>query len=67
MTGVREAAVMAMLPSPEIDEQTNKIIGWCADPYDESFEYAVMRNKADSPEYDDQFPDHPLSRTQIHE
>lgn len=63
MTGIRESAVMAMLPTPEIDEHTSKIIGWCTDPYDESLEYAVMCNKADSREYDNQFPDHPLSRT----
>jgi len=62
MTGVREATVMSMSPIPEIDENTNKIIGWCADPYDESLEYAVMCNKADARNYDIKFPDHPLSR-----
>ena len=63
MTGIRESAVMAMLPTPEIDEQTNKMIGWCSDPYDKSLEYPVMCNKADALEYDNKFPDHPLSRT----
>ena len=63
MTGIRESAVMAMLPTPKIDEKTNKIIGWCTDPYDASLEYEVMCNQADSREYDNQFPDHPLSRT----
>ena len=63
MTGVREAAVMSMLPTPEIDESTNRIVGWCADPYDNLLEYPVMRNKADAVEYDSKFPDHPLSRT----
>lgn len=63
MTGIRESAVMAMLPTPKIDENTKKIIGWCTDPYDDSLEYDVMCNKADSREYDNQFPDHPLSRT----
>ena len=28
MTGIRESAVMAMLPTPDIDEQTNKIVDW---------------------------------------
>jgi len=62
ITGIREAGVMAMLPTPEIDETTNRIVGWCEDPYDSSLEYSVMRNKADAKEYDEMFPDHPLSR-----
>ena len=63
MTGVREAVVLNMHPTPKIDGNTNRIVGWCADPYDSSLEYAVMRNKADATDYDSQFPDHPLSRT----
>ncbi len=63
VTGLREAAVLATLPLPEIDEATNRIVGWCADPYDATLDYPVMRNLADLPEYDAKFPEHPLSRT----
>jgi hypothetical protein len=62
-TGVREASVMAMLPQHEVDVTSNRIVGWCSDPYDDSLEYSVMRNKADAAEFDTTFPDHPLSRT----
>ena len=63
ITGLRETAVMAMLPTPEIDTTNNSIVGWCVDPYDSSLEYSPMRNKADDEKYDVKFPNHPLSRS----
>lgn len=61
LTGLRESAVFAS-EQISIDEETGLPIGWVADPYDPSLEYDVMRNLADDPKYDAQFPEHPLSR-----
>lgn len=63
VTGMREAAVMTMRKTPpEFDELTGKLIGWEQDPYDPAHRGAFMRNLADDPQYDDQFPEHPLSK-----
>lgn len=62
-TGVRETALMIMQPTPvEVDELTDKIVGWEQDPYDPSYRGPFMRNQADDQKYDDQFPEHPLSK-----
>jgi hypothetical protein len=67
ITGVREAAVMAMQPAPiEIDELTGKLVGWEQDPYDPSYRGSFMRNRADDPEFDPSFPDHPLSKVRAY-
>jgi hypothetical protein len=42
------------------------IEAWQQDPYDPSHKGAFMRNHADCPEYDAQFPDHPLSKTRAY-
>lgn len=60
-TGVRETVVFAT-EQISVDEASGLPIGWVADPYDPSLEYAVMRNLADDAKYDAQFPKHPLSR-----
>jgi len=62
ITGMREAAVMMGVPTVETDDVTGKIIGWEQDPYDASFRGEFMRNQADDPRYDAQFPVHPLSK-----
>ena len=36
--------------------------GWFVDPYDAKYRGIVLRSVADREEYDEQFPDHPLSR-----
>ena len=36
--------------------------GWVKDPYDPQFDNIALFNLADNPQYDAQFPDHPLSR-----
>ena len=35
--------------------------GWDADPYDKDYENELLMNISDREEYDDQFPDHPLT------
>lgn len=62
VTGMRESMVMSQLMQPEQGSFADQLNGWCADPYDPSLKYPVMRNRADAPEFDEKFPDHPLSR-----
>ena len=38
------------------------IEGLFADPYDPRYRGIILRSVADNEEYDDEFPDHPLSR-----
>jgi hypothetical protein len=65
MTGVREAVVMDMAIQEEpveVDELTGKLVGWEQDPYDPTYRGSFMRNQADDPQYDDRFPEHPLTK-----
>lgn len=61
MTGMRDAAIFAELNLP-IDEKTGQAKGWMQDPYDASFAAPLLRNLADDKQWDERFPDHPLSR-----
>jgi hypothetical protein len=36
--------------------------GWFSDPYDPNYRGIVLRSITDGEEYDEQFPDHPLTR-----
>lgn len=54
ITGMRETVIFAALNMP--------LEAWQEDPYDPLHKGVFMRNRADSPEYDAQFPDHPLSK-----
>jgi len=47
----------------KIDIRDGELIGWMADPYDASVSLPLMRNLAEAPEFDEEFPDHPLSRS----
>ncbi|MGW8393444.1 hypothetical protein [Pseudoduganella sp. HUAS MS19] len=51
---MRETVVFSALNVPAEE--------WQEDPYDPLHQCEFMRNRADSPEYDAQFPDHPLSK-----
>jgi hypothetical protein len=62
VTGMRESIVVSQLMKPEQGSFADQLSGWCADPYDSSLKYPVMSNRADEPEFDGKFPDHPLSR-----
>lgn len=59
-TGTREGAVLAQM-SPTLDAG-GKIPGWEQDPYEPDYKSGFMRNKSDDPQYDAQFPEHPLSK-----
>lgn len=64
-TGLREAMVMMEVMDVgdiNVDDESGRISGWCADPYDPDLEYQPMRNQADAVHWDAKFPGHPLSR-----
>jgi hypothetical protein len=52
---LREGRVM-------IDAETQLLQGWMCDPYDSTLGGGFHRNLSEAPEYDERFPDHPLSR-----
>lgn len=63
-TGVRDAVVLDQMiaDGKVILLSDGKIQGWMQDPYDSSIKAPLMRNRSEISEYDEQFPDHPLSR-----
>lgn len=63
VTGLRDAAVFLRVTAGH-DEPLD--LPWFQDPYDPLFEGLVLRNPADDPEWDDRFPQHPLSRCRTH-
>lgn len=52
-TGARDAAVFAMTGAT--------LDNWSRDPYDPGVTEGYLMNASESPDYDDAFPDHPLS------
>ena len=63
-TGSREVAVLqALLGSGKLAmNESGNVEGWAHDPYDASATASLMRNIAEDESYDEQYPDHPLSR-----
>lgn len=68
MTGMRDAMVMSMAQkSGDInfveDPTTGKshFQGWFRDPYDENYVDGYLMNESEDAQYDEQFPEHPLS------
>lgn len=64
MTGVRDSSVwlkLSDLGETSIDAN-RRMSGWLDDPYDPLEKGSMTRNKSERPEYDAEFPDHPLSR-----
>ena len=56
-TGKRESAVYSELKNtPNINEN------WSKDPYDENFKFGILKNISENREYDENFPDHPLTQ-----
>lgn len=65
MTGLRDAEVLDMMlqsGTVRLDESARTLVGWMQDPYDPEIVAPVMRNLSEDPQWDDRFPDHPLSR-----
>jgi hypothetical protein len=65
MTGVREAVVTGlMLESGQLTLESYET-SWAQDPYDPSYQgvdRSTLRYMSDAEEYDEQFPEHPLSK-----
>ena len=64
-TGIRDAIVFDQKMATgevAIDVERNDSRGWMRDPYDPSNVDAFARNLSEAEEYDELFPDHPLSR-----
>jgi hypothetical protein len=64
-TGMRDTMVlMQLMAAGESAPETKAMgmTGWLDDPYDAQESGPLTRNKSERPEYDAQFPDHPLSR-----
>jgi hypothetical protein len=66
VTGVRETGVVHRLGSQLEIDAAGGMAGWERDPYDASHRAPFMSNLADDAKYDDDFPEHPLSRTRRH-
>ena len=64
-TGARDAVLMMVLMEEgKVSSRTvgNVMADWLDDPYDPNEKGEMTRNKSERPEYDSQFPMHPLSR-----
>jgi hypothetical protein len=59
-TGVRDSVVALKLGFPQNEDDPFQ--GWCEDPYDPRFKSQVLRNRSDDREWDEFFPQHPLTR-----
>ncbi len=58
-TGVRAAATYSLLRDKGIIDADGG--NWMADPYDPTVRHGFLANLGESPEFDDLFPEHPLS------
>lgn len=60
----REAVVLARLlgTSVKFNHETSTVEGWEQDPYLPDEEFPLMPNRAEAVEYDDEFPEHSLSK-----
>lgn len=62
ITGMREAIISDKLLQEEvIGTDDNPYAGWAQDPYDDKFQGGTLKNKSEEAEYDQMFPEHPLS------
>lgn len=62
-TGQRESKVADTLikQGKLVANEQGEYPGWAADPYNPEFQHSLLMNKAESVQYDLQFPDHPLT------
>lgn len=62
-TGMRDSSIaMKLMSKGEISIGEEGYEGWAADPYDSEFKVGALMNKSEAVEYDEQFPNHPLSQ-----
>lgn len=62
-TGVRDSVILQLMMSQGIVTIENDILhGWLEDPYDKSYTKGVLMNLSEKEEFDEIFPDHPLTQ-----
>ena len=61
MTSVRDNMVLAMYSKEKNLSLGEAMNEWFRDPYDPEFKKGFLMNLSEKPEFDEQFPDHPLS------
>ena len=61
ITGVRDATVFARLSQDKGFSEDS----WCFDPYDPDSQASYMMNQSERAEYDELFPDHPLTQCRM--
>ena len=64
ITGERDSVVFASFANfdDEDDENFDPFNGWMKDPYDEGLTEGFLMNLSEVEQYDEKFPNHPLSR-----
>ena len=68
ITGERDSVVFASFANfdDEDDEDFNPFKGWLKDPYDASLTDGLFMNLSEDEQYDEKFPNHPLTRARKH-
>ena len=61
VTGQREALVYAMLKSDGTLDKLGGLDGWSVDPYDHNFKHDFLMNLSELEQFDESFPNHPLT------
>ena len=65
-TGGRDASVFAILQSEgKVTVDGQNISGWAVDPYDPQYTRGVLMNMSEKTDYDEVFPNHPLTQARI--
>lgn len=65
LTGFRDTTILNRLLSNgqvEFDPQTKQLKAWAQDPYFPDYQGPCLRNLSEDKHYDQEFPDHPLSK-----
>ena len=60
-TGIRDSTVFAMRLKSNLSDFERIHEGWVQDPYDKDFVRGALMNESEKEEFDEAFPDHPLS------
>lgn len=61
--GQRESNIASrLLMANDIRKKDGKYEDWAADPYSSSFKAGTLMNKSEWPDYDNEFPEHPLTQ-----
>lgn len=64
VTGMRDSVILDKhIREGDVSLEDDGIKGWFYDPYDTSIQEGVLMNKSEQVQYDEMFPEHPLSQT----